>query len=124
MGVGTPLDIVNAVGYGYDMFDCIIPTRHGRNGTCYTSEGKQVIRNAVFANDTRPVDKNCNCYTCRNYSRAYIRHLINAKEILGLRLLSLHNIHFYLQLMSGIRKAISEDSFFEFKKEFAKIYKK
>jgi len=123
MGMGTPLDIIEAVSLGYDLFDCIIPTRHGRNGTCYTWEGKKVIRNASFGQDFSPIDENCGCYTCRTYSRAYIRHLINVGELLGLRLVSLHNIYFYLHLMKSVREAIKESKFEEFKNEFVSKYK-
>ncbi len=122
MGVGTPLDIIDAVSLGYDMFDCIIPTRHGRNGTAYTWDGKKVIKNAEFKEDFSPIDENCNCYVCKTYSRAYIRHLFNTREILGLKLLSLHNIHFYLQLMAQIRKAIKKNRFSDFKETFIEKY--
>ncbi|MFA5356707.1 MAG: tRNA guanosine(34) transglycosylase Tgt [Candidatus Omnitrophota bacterium] len=120
MGVGTPEDIVNAAGSGVDMFDCVVPTRYGRNGTAFTSEGKLIIRNSPYAQDFTPLDKKCGCYTCKNFSRAYLRHLFNTDEMLGLRLVSLHNIHFYLELMRGIREAISQDRFTEFKKGFSK----
>lgn len=114
MGVGLPEDIISAVAAGVDMFDCVVPTRYGRNGTAFTSEGKLTIRNAPFAEDYRPLDKNCSCYTCGNFSRAYLRHLFNSNEILGMRLVSLHNIHFYLKLMSDIREAIEQGRFIEF----------
>ncbi|MDD4980334.1 MAG: tRNA guanosine(34) transglycosylase Tgt [Candidatus Omnitrophica bacterium] len=122
MGVGTPKDIVEAVGLGIDMFDCVVPTRYGRNGTAFTSEGKLVVRNAPFAEDFRPLDKECSCYACKNFSRSYLRHLFNTEEILGLRLVSLHNIHFYLELMRRVREAIAEDQFEEFKKRFLDKY--
>lgn len=122
MGVGTPENIIQAVTEGSDMFDCVIPTRLGRNGTAFTHEGKLVIRNAAYISDYRPLDKDCSCYTCQNFSRAYLRHLFNCNEILGLRLVSLHNIHFYLELMRRIRQAICQDSFIEFKKEFLRKY--
>ncbi len=118
MGVGMPEDIIEAVSLGIDMFDCVIPTRYGRNGTAFTSQGKLVIRNAPFAEDLKSLDEECSCYTCRNFSRAYLRHLFNTQEILGAMLVSLHNIHFYLELMRNIRKAIAEDRFKEFKKGF------
>jgi queuine tRNA-ribosyltransferase len=118
MGVGMPEDIIEAVSLGIDMFDCVIPTRYGRNGTAFTSEGKLVIRNAPFAEDFKSLDEECGCYTCRNFSRAYLRHLFNTQEILGAMLVSLHNIHFYLELMRNIRAAIAQDKFQEFKKEF------
>ena len=107
MGLGTPEDILQAVEAGSDMFDCVIPTRYGRNGTAFTHEGKLVIRNAPYIADYESLDRDCCCYTCQNFSRAYLRHLLNSDEILGLRLVSLHNIHFYLELMRNIRKAIS-----------------
>lgn len=122
MGVGLPEDIIEGVELGVDMFDCVIPSRYGRNGTAFTSEGKMTIRNAPFIEDFRPLDKNCGCYTCGNFSRAYLRHLFNADEILGLRLVSLHNIHFYLELMRRIREAIGKGRFKEFKKEFLGNY--
>ncbi|MFH1678735.1 MAG: tRNA guanosine(34) transglycosylase Tgt [Candidatus Omnitrophota bacterium] len=122
MGLGTPEDILRAVEAGYDMFDCVIPTRYGRNGSAFTHEGKLVIRNAPYISDYRPLDKNCSCYACKNFSRAYLRHLFNSNEILGFRLVSLHNIYFYLDLMRNIRDAIRADRFVEFKKEFLSRY--
>lgn len=122
MGSGTPEDILQAVESGCDMFDCVIPTRLGRNGTAFTSEGKLIIRNAPYIGDYNPLDKDCSCYACRNFNRAYLRHLFNSEEILGMRLVSLHNVHFYLQLMRGIREAIQQDRFVEFKKEFLARY--
>ena len=122
MGVGLPEDIIEAVGSGMDMFDCVVPTRYGRNGTAFTSEGKLTIRNAPYIEDLQPLDAKCPCYTCRNFSRAYLRHLFNSEEILGLRLVSLHNVYFYLELMHKIREAIAKDKFTEFKKEFLKNY--
>ena len=122
MGVGLPEDILEAVGVGCDMFDCVVPTRYGRNGTAFTSTGKLTIRNAPFADDFSALDAKCSCYCCRNFSKAYLRHLFNAEEILGLQLVSLHNIHFYLSLMRGVRQAIREDKFLEYKKEFLGNY--
>lgn len=124
MGVGVPEDIINAVELGIDMFDCVVPTRYGRNGTAFTSEGKLTVRNSPYTEDFLSLDKNCGCYACKNFSRAYLRHLFNADEILGLRLVSLHNIHFYLELMRKVREAISQDRFIEFKKEFLINYEK
>ncbi|MFH1458483.1 MAG: tRNA guanosine(34) transglycosylase Tgt [Candidatus Omnitrophota bacterium] len=118
MGVGLPQDIIEAVGLGVDMFDCVVPTRYGRNGTAFTSEGKITIRNSPYIEDFSPLDKNCSCYACRNYSRAYLRHLFNTGEILGLRLVSQHNVHFYLNLMDKSREAIRQDRFEEFRKDF------
>ncbi len=122
MGLGTPEDIIKAVELGIDMFDCVVPTRYGRNGTAFTSEGKLTIRNSPYTEDFRSLDKKCICYTCKNFSRAYLRHLFNTDEILGLRLVSLHNVHFYLELMQKIREAIAQDRLAEFKKEFLKEY--
>jgi queuine tRNA-ribosyltransferase len=122
MGVGMPQDIIEAIGEGVDMFDCVIPTRYGRNGTAFTSEGKITVRNAPYIEDFQPLDLECSCFACKNFSRAYIRHLFNAEEILGLRLVSLHNVHFFLQLMRRVREAISQDRFREFKKEFLSKY--
>jgi queuine tRNA-ribosyltransferase len=122
MGVGTPEDIFEAVERGVDMFDCVMPTRNGRTGTVFTSFGRLVIRNAQYAHDFIPLDPECDCYTCRNYTRAYIRHLINVEEILGLRLSTLHNLHFLLQIMVKIRSAIRENRYSEFKKVFLTKY--
>jgi len=122
MGVGLPEDIVEAVGLGIDMFDCVVPTRYGRNGTAFTSEGKLTVRNSPYTDDLGPLDKKCQCYTCKNFSRAYLRHLFNSEEILGLRLVSLHNINFYLGLMRDIREAIKNDRYTEFRKDFLKSY--
>ena len=122
MGVGLPEDLIEAVDVGIDMFDCVVPTRYGRNGTAFTSEGKLVIRNSPYKMQFSPLDPECGCYTCKNFSRAYLRHLFNAEEILGLRLISLHNTHFFINLMKNIREAISRDSFKEFKKEFFSKY--
>jgi queuine tRNA-ribosyltransferase len=122
MGVGLPQDILEAIDSGVDMFDCVVPTRYGRNGTAFTSVGKLTIRNSPYIEDFRGLDPNCNCYTCKNFSRAYLRHLFNAEEILGLRLVSLHNIHFFLELMRKARVAIKQDKFPEFKKDFLDSY--
>jgi len=124
MGVGTPEDLLEAAGTGIDMFDCVVPTRYGRNGTAFTSIGKLTVRNALFSQDYKPLDPSCDCYACRNFSRAYLRHLFNTEEILGLRLVSLHNIYFYLQLMQKVREAIRQDRFMAFKKEFLSNYNK
>jgi queuine tRNA-ribosyltransferase len=111
MGVGTPADIVEAVMRGVDMFDCVMPTRHARNGHLFTSQGVIKIRNAVHQDDTGPLDPHCGCYTCRNYSRAYLRHLDRCNEILGSRLNTVHNLAYYLGLMARIRDAIGRDDF-------------
>ncbi|MFH1046528.1 MAG: tRNA guanosine(34) transglycosylase Tgt, partial [Candidatus Omnitrophota bacterium] len=118
MGVGSPADILAAVSLGVDMFDCVMPTRHARNGTAFTKSGKIVLRNAPYANDHRPIEEDCECLACRHYTRAYIRHLVNAGEILGIRLVSLHNIRFYVMLMRNIRQAIAEGGFSALKKQY------
>jgi queuine tRNA-ribosyltransferase len=122
MGVGTPADILNAVERGVDMFDCVIPTRNARNGTLFTSYGKLVIRNADYKSDLQPLDPACKCYTCQNFSRAYIRHLFNVREVLGLRLATYHNIYFYMNLLKQARQAIIKHSFIDFKKQFLESY--
>jgi queuine tRNA-ribosyltransferase len=111
MGVGTPEDLVEAVRRGVDMFDCVMPTRHARNGHLFVSSGVVKIRNARYETDTRPLDEECSCYTCANYTRAYLRHLDKCGEILAARLGSIHNLHFYLSLMQSIRTAIEEHRF-------------
>ncbi|UOF92733.1 tRNA guanosine(34) transglycosylase Tgt [Fodinisporobacter ferrooxydans] len=122
MGVGSPDDLFEGVERGIDMFDCVLPTRIARNGTCMTSIGKLVIRNAQYAKDFSKLDPNCSCYTCSNYSRAYIRHLLKADEIFGLRLTTIHNLYFLIELMKKIRQAIEEDRFLQFKKDFYTSY--
>lgn len=122
MGVGTPDALIEGVIRGIDMFDCVLPTRIARNGTTMTSKGRVVIKNAEYARDYRPLDENCNCYTCRNYSRAYIRHLIKSDETFGLRLTSYHNLYFLLDLMKKVRQAIREDNLLEFKESFFEEY--
>ncbi|MBE9547314.1 MAG: tRNA guanosine(34) transglycosylase Tgt [Proteobacteria bacterium] len=116
MGVGTPEDIVECVGYGIDMFDCVMPTRNARNGMLFTNEGKVVIKNARYRNDDSPLDSLCDCYTCKNYSRAYLRHLFVAKEILANVLNTIHNVRYYVNLMERIREAIKSDNYEAFKK--------
>jgi queuine tRNA-ribosyltransferase len=106
MGVGTPADLVRAISRGMDMFDCVIPTRHARNGQLFTSEGRINIRNARFRDDLGPIDAECGCYACRHYSRAYVRHLQQCNEMLGARLATIHNLSFYQALMARIRDAI------------------
>jgi len=122
MGVGSPDALVEGAIRGIDMFDCVLPTRIARNGTTMTSEGRLVIRNAKFADDFGPLDPACDCYTCRNYSRAYIRHLIKADETFGIRLTTYHNLHFLLQLMKNVRQAIMEDRLLDFRDEFFAQY--
>jgi queuine tRNA-ribosyltransferase len=109
MGVGTPEDILEAVMLGVDMFDCVMPTRNARNGTLFTTAGRMTIKNARYAEDDRPVDEDCDCYTCRNYSRAYLRHLFMAREILSYRLNTIHNLAYYSRMMADIRDAIREN---------------
>lgn len=118
MGVGTPDYLFESVEAGIDMADCVLPTRIARNGTAITSRGNLVVRNAKYKKDFSPLDHECDCYTCKNYSRAYIRHLVNVNEILGARLITIHNLYFLLQMMKNIRKSILEDRFLEYKKEF------
>jgi len=118
MGVGTPSDIVEAVLRGVDMFDCVMPTRNARNGHLFTSEGVVKIRNAAHQHDTGPLDPACDCYTCRNYSRSYLRHLDRCNEILGARLNSIHNLHYYLHLLRRIRAAIEAGDYARFAAAF------
>ncbi|GFZ85946.1 queuine tRNA-ribosyltransferase [Paenibacillus marchantiophytorum] len=122
MGVGSPDALIEGAIRGIDMFDCVLPTRIARNGTCMTSEGRLVIRNAKHATDFGPLDPKCSCYTCKNYSRAYIRHLIKADETFGIRLTTIHNLHFLLQLMRDVRGAIQEDRLLDFRDEFFAAY--
>jgi queuine tRNA-ribosyltransferase len=118
MGVGTPADLVALVSLGADMFDCVIPTRNARNGQLFVKTGTLNICNAQYQSDPSPVEEDCTCYTCRHYSRAYLRHLFMAKEILAHRLNTIHNVHYFMQLMSEMRKAIRESRFAEFSKAF------
>ena len=118
MGVGTPQDIVECVGCGIDMFDCVMPTRNARNGMLFTNSGKVVIKNTRYRNDNSPLDSLCDCYTCKNYSRGYLRHLFMAKEILGIILNTIHNVRYYMNLMERIREAIRNDNYVDFKKAF------
>lgn len=118
MGVGTPEDLVEAVGRGVDMFDCVLPTRNARNGMALTRNGRLVIKNTRYAQDPLPLDEACGCYTCRHYSRAYLRHLFIAREILAYRLLTLHNLYYYLELMAGMRQALAQGRFQEFRRDF------
>ncbi|SHJ87742.1 tRNA guanosine(34) transglycosylase Tgt [Tepidibacter formicigenes] len=122
MGVGSPDALIEGVIRGIDMFDCVLPTRIARNGTAMTSHGKVVVRNAKYAEDFLPLDPECSCYTCRNYSRAYIRHLVKANEILGARLITYHNLYFLLKLMENVRQAIREDRLLDFRREFFTKY--
>ena len=122
MGVGEPLDMLEAVESGIDMMDCVQPTRIGRHGTVFTKYGRLVIKNKAYELDDRPLDEGCDCYACKNYTRGYIRHLFKAKEILGQRLATYHNLHFLIKLMNDSREAIKEGRFKEFKDEFIKNY--
>ena len=122
MGVGSPDALIDGVIRGVDMFDCVLPTRIARNGTCMTSKGRLVVKNAKYARDFRPLDEKCHCYACRNYTRAYIRHLLKTDEIFGLRLTSYHNLYFLLDLMKKIRVAIKEDRLLDFREEFFEEY--
>ncbi len=118
MGVGTPENLVELVSRGADMFDCVMPTRNARNGQLFTSKGTLNISNARFRTDTAPIDAGCACYTCRHYSRAYLRHLYLSREILAYRLNSIHNVHYYINLMGEMRKAVINDAFDDFRKHF------
>jgi queuine tRNA-ribosyltransferase len=118
MGVGTPEDLVDGVANGVDMFDCVMPTRNARNGWLFTRFGDLKIKNARYKDDTAPLDESCDCYTCKNFSRAYLHHLHRSKEILGARLNTIHNLHYYLKLMQEIRDAIDEDRFHAFRLQF------
>ena len=122
MGMGTPEDVLGAVARGMDLFDCVQPTRNGRNGTLFTKFGRIRIKNSRYADDVRPVDPDCDCYTCRNYTRAYLRHLFLARELLVYRLMSIHNLYFYQVLMEGIRQSIRADAFDEFQRAFRRRF--
>jgi queuine tRNA-ribosyltransferase len=124
MGVGTPEDLLHGIAAGVDMFDCVLPTRCARNGLLFTSQGRLVIRNARYADDPGPVDADCGCPACRGFSRAYLRHLFQCGEILGLRLNTLHNLHFYLRLMEGARQAISAGTFARWRDERLAAWKR
>lgn len=122
MGVGTPGDLVSGIAAGIDMFDCVLPTRNARNGTLYTRHGKLAIKNARFRDDPAPLDAECRCYTCQTFSRAYLRHLFVAKEILAYRLLSLHNLTYFVDLMRGAREAIEADRFSSYQREILDLF--
>ena len=122
MGVGTPDCLVEGVERGIDMFDCVFPTRVARNGTAMTWTGRLVIKNSEYTRDFRPIDEQCGCYACRNYSRAYIRHLVRVNEIFGLRLMTIHNLYFLLDFMRKMRESIMEDRFVEFQNKFLANY--
>ena len=118
MGVGTPEDLVESVYRGVDMFDCVMPTRNARNGMLFTSRGRVVIKNSRYSNDLRPPDESCGCYTCLNYSRAYLRHLYLSREILAYHLNTIHNLYYFVGLMRSMRKAIEDDIFLQFRNNF------
>nr|WGD72101.1 tRNA guanosine(34) transglycosylase Tgt [Bacillus subtilis]WGD75198.1 tRNA guanosine(34) transglycosylase Tgt [Bacillus subtilis] len=122
MGVGSPDALIDGAIRGVDMFDCVLPTRIARNGTVFTAEGRLNMKNAKFERDFRPIDEECDCYTCKNYTRAYIRHLIRRNETFGLRLTTYHNLHFLLHLMEQVRQAIREDRLGDFREEFFECY--
>ncbi len=123
MGLGTPPQMIELVARGVDMFDCVLPTRIARNGTAFTAGGTLNLKNAEFTLDQGPIEDGCDCPACAEFARGYIRHLVKAEEILGLRLITLHNLHFYLDLMARTRAAIGEGSFSEFRRAFIKNYK-
>jgi queuine tRNA-ribosyltransferase len=120
MGVGTPEDLVAAVAQGVDMFDCVMPTRNARNGWLFTRNGDIKLKNARYKTDISPIDAECSCYTCRNFSRAYLHHLHRIGEILGSRLNTIHNLHYYQELMAGMRAAIEQGQFIDFQHQFAR----
>ena len=122
MGVGSPDDLIEGVIRGIDMFDCVLPTRIARNGTAMTSQGKVVVRNAKYAKDFTPLDPECDCYCCKNYTRAYIRHLVKANEILAARLITTHSLRFLLKVMTDVRQAIMDDRLLDFREEFFTKY--
>jgi queuine tRNA-ribosyltransferase len=123
MGVGTPEDLVEGVRRGVDLFDCVLPTRTARKGTVFTSRGRLVVKNAAYARDPGPLDPECACYTCRRYSRAYIRHLFQATEVLAQELATLHSVHFYLETMSRMRTALREGRFADWSRQFLAAYR-
>jgi queuine tRNA-ribosyltransferase len=122
MGLGTPAQMVELVARGVDLFDCVLPTRVARNGTAYTRRGALAIKGAAYKADFRPIEEDCDCFACRHFTRAYLRHLLNVNEILGLRMLSVHNTHMYLKLMADVRAAIAEGRFAEFRRAFVAGY--
>ena len=122
MGVGDPIDILEGVERGVDMFDCVLPTRIARHGNAFTRDGKINIKNAKYKEDFTPIEEHCDCYTCKNFTKAYVRHLIVSNESLGGRLLSIHNIRFLIRLVEEIRTSIQDDNFSEYKEEFIKRY--
>ena len=124
MGVGDPIDIIEGVIRGVDMFDCVLPTRIARHGNAFTRNGKINIKNAKYKEDFTPIEENCDCYTCKNYTKAYIRHLVTCNEMLGGRLLSIHNIRFLIKLVEELREEIKNDTILEYREKFINQYKK
>ena len=122
MGLGTPAQMVELVARGVDMFDCVLPTRVARNGTAFTRKGSLSIKGGAYKADFQPIEAGCDCFACRHFTRAYLRHLLNVGEILGLRMLSVHNTRMYLQVMADVRMAIANGTFAEFRREFAANY--
>jgi queuine tRNA-ribosyltransferase len=122
MGLGTPAQLVELVARGVDMFDCVLPTRVARNGTAFTRKGSISIKAGAYKSDFRPIEEDCDCYACRKFSRAYLRHLLNVGEILGLRMLSVHNTRMYLKMMEEVRNAIADGTFAEYRARFAADY--
>jgi queuine tRNA-ribosyltransferase len=118
MGVGTPQNLIELAALGADMFDCVLPTRNARNGQLFTPNGTINISNSRFKDDTQPIESDCRCYTCRNYSRAYLRHLYMARELLAYRLNTIHNIHYFINFIKHLRKAVLADAFESFRKDF------
>ena len=114
--------MIESIALGVDMFDCVLPTRLARNGTVCTRKGRYPVKAAVYANDKRPLEPGCSCYTCKNFTRSYVRHLLNVKEILGLRLITMHNLHCYFEFFRDIRESISNGTFSQFKREFHANY--
>jgi queuine tRNA-ribosyltransferase len=123
MGLGTPPQMVEMVARGIDMFDCVLPTRLARNGTAFTSQGTINLKNAPYTYDKGPIEEGCTCAACRQFTRGYLRHLVKAEEILGLRLISLHNLHFYLDLMARVRREIEKGTFAAFRQQFVSGYR-
>jgi queuine tRNA-ribosyltransferase len=124
LGIGEPEDLFMGIENGVDLFDCVMPTRNARNGSLYTKNGKINITNAKYKNDFSPIEKDCMCYTCKNFTCAYVSHLFHGKEMLAGTLATIHNLYFIVNLVKRIRQAILEDNFFEFKEEFLSIYLK
>jgi queuine tRNA-ribosyltransferase len=123
MGLGTPPQMLEMIARGVDLFDCVLPTRIARNGTAFTAAGTLNLRNAIYIKDRGPIEDGCTCPACREFSRGYLRHLLKAEEILGLRLVSLHNLHFYLELMSRVRAALAGGTFAALRDEFVRGYR-